>query len=67
MNEVLKDLRLKLKMSQTDFAKAVGTSQASVSLFETGKFYPKKNCAHRILELAKEHNIELHLEDLYFE
>ena len=42
-SERLKNLRLKLNLSQTKFAEKIGRKQKTISRWENGKSYPKSN------------------------
>ncbi|MGL6292643.1 helix-turn-helix transcriptional regulator [Eubacterium aggregans] len=46
----LKELRTKLRLSQTDFAKEIGATQNSLYLYETGKRIPSLEVAIKIAE-----------------
>ena len=51
----IREIRLiDLEMSQDDFAKAVGTSQARISLIEKGLKLPTMEVFCKIADLAKE-------------
>ena len=50
----IREIRLiDLEMSQTEFAKAVGTAQARISLIEKGLALPTMEVFCKIVELAK--------------
>ena len=55
----LVELRTKLGMSRTSFAKSVGSSQSSMKRFETGAGVPKEKLINRICE-------EYHVNPAYF-
>lgn len=64
--ETISEARKKMGMSQTDFAKLLGTSQNRISCWENGKQLPTKRSAdrvHKILksEMAKRAEAEKHL------
>lgn len=53
----LKDIRKELKLSQKDFAKALGEKQSTVGMWETGKSFPRAIKLYKISELTG-HSIE---------
>lgn len=57
--DIILKLRVGLNMSQQAMANFLGVSFASISRWERGLYEPTKLVKVRILELAKENNIEL--------
>ena len=57
--DIILKLRVTLNMSQQAMANFLGVSFASISRWERGLYEPTKLAKVRILELAKENNIEL--------
>lgn len=53
------NLRNKLVLSQTDFAKLLDVSFASVNRWEKGHFEPNYKTKRQIIDLCKENNVEL--------
>lgn len=57
--ELTKELRDKLTLTQEEFAKFLGVSFASVNRWENGKFEPSIKVKRKIVELCKENNINV--------
>jgi len=57
--EKIKEVRLKLFMSQEEFAKALGVSYASVNRWEQGKCKPTYKAQKAFIELCKKNNIKI--------
>lgn len=60
----IKELREALKMTQVDFAKALGTAQGNVSSWEAGKWKPSAALLNKMIKLAKNKNVKVSYEDL---
>ena len=56
---LVKELRLKLILSQQEFADLLNVSFASINRWETGKHEPTIKVKRKIVELCKENNIDL--------
>ena len=56
---LLKELRLKLILSQQEFADLLNVSFASINRWETGKHEPTIKIKRKIVQLCKENNIDL--------
>ncbi len=56
---LVKELRVKLILSQQEFADLLNVSFASINRWETGKHEPTIKVKRKIVELCKENNIEL--------
>ena len=53
IKEKIKNLRASLKLTQADFANAIGVSKASVGAYENGKAKPSEKVIDRICETFK--------------
>lgn len=59
-------LRYQLKMTQIEFAKAIGFNAATqISVYESGKIAPSIKTAMKIVEMAKKKGVEITLEQFY--
>jgi DNA-binding XRE family transcriptional regulator len=56
---LVKELRVKLILSQQEFANLLNVSFASINRWETGKHEPTIKVKRKIVELCKQHNIDL--------
>ncbi|MCB9498630.1 MAG: helix-turn-helix transcriptional regulator [Bacillales bacterium] len=56
---LVKELRVKLILSQQEFANLLNVSFASINRWETGKHEPTIKVKRKIVELCKENNVEL--------
>lgn len=56
---LVKELRLKLILSQQEFADLLNVSFASINRWETGKHEPTITIKRKIVELCKENNINV--------
>ena len=56
--EMIKDIRCKSLLSQTDFAKELGVSYSTVNRWETGKTLPTYKAMKSIEAFCKRQNIE---------
>lgn len=61
----LKDLRIKLGLSQSAFCKCVGLAQASISHWEKGLRRPMIEKVMLIIDFAKSKGIKVKQTDLY--
>ena len=57
--ELTKKLRSKLILTQAEFGALLGVSFTTVCRWETGKYEPTMKQKRRLVELCKEHNIEI--------
>lgn len=57
--KIVKDLRIKLLMTQEEFATHLGVSFASINRWETGKHEPTIKIKRKIVALCKENKIDL--------
>ena len=53
MKERLKAIRIKLGLSQADFARSLGVNQRTISVWERGEIIPES----RVLAICKEFNV----------
>ena len=60
--EVIKKLRKKLILTQTEFAELLGVSFQSINRWETGKHEPTIKVKRKIVELCKNNNIPIDME-----
>lgn len=58
-----KRIRMRMGDTQKEFAKAIGVSERSVVLWETGKRVPRASSLKRIIAYCKENGIK-YLEEL---
>lgn len=65
-NGIIKKIRQKYKMNQTEFAKLLGICQANLSGLENGKRMPTSEIGCKLLKIAKNKGMKMHLEDLFF-
>jgi DNA-binding XRE family transcriptional regulator len=56
---LVKELRVKLILSQQEFADLLNVSFASINRWETGKHEPTIKIKRKIVQLCKENNIDL--------
>ena len=56
---LVKELRVKLILSQQEFADLLNVSFASINRWETGKHEPTIKAKRKIVELCKTNNIDL--------
>ena len=54
----IKELRQKMILSQTEFAKIIGVSFESVNRYENGKSNPTIKVKRRLVSLMKEYDIK---------
>ncbi len=57
--KLIKKLREKLILTQTEFAKILGVSFTTVSRWEKGVHVPTMKVKRKIVELCKNNNIEM--------
>lgn len=58
-SEIIKNLRVKMLLTQTEFAAILGVTFESVNRWENGKNEPSFKIKRKILELAKKNNVEV--------
>ena len=56
---LVKELRNKLILSQTELGDLLGVSFASINRWETGKHEPTIKAKRKIVELCKQNNVKL--------
>lgn len=56
---LVKELREKLILSQTEFAELLGVSFASINRWESGRFEPTIKTKRKLINLCKQNNIYL--------
>lgn len=56
---LVKELRVKLILSQQEFADLLNVSFASINRWETGKHEPTIKAKRKIVELCKENGIDI--------
>jgi len=61
--KLIKKLREKLILTQTEFAKILGVSFTTVSRWEKGVHAPTMKVKRKIVELCKNNNIEMEEQD----
>lgn len=57
--EIIKKLRAKLLVTQTELAELLGCSFSSVNRWERGHYQPTIKVKRKILQLCKENKIEV--------
>lgn len=62
---VIKKIREKYKVPQSEFAKMLGTAQGAVAYWETEQRYPRPKMAIKIIALAKRKRMKVSMEDIY--
>lgn len=65
MKSTIREIRLKLGMSQNDLAVYLGKTAAAISNYENWIRRPDVETAYKILELASSNGISKKLEDIY--
>lgn len=55
----IKELRLKMMMSQIEFAQVLNVASETVNRYENGKSQPTFKVQRRLAELMKEYKIEV--------
>lgn len=61
---ILKDLRRRCLLSQSDFANAIGVSFSTVNRWENGRAVPNYKALKRIEEYCDRHNIHFELDEI---
>ena len=61
--QLVKELRVKLILTQQEFAELLGVSFASINRWESGRHEPTTKVKRKIVELCKKNHIKL--EDEY--
>ena len=56
--KIIKNLRLKLVLSQQEFAELLGVSFTSVNRWENGKHEPTIKIKRKILQLCKDNKVK---------
>lgn len=57
--EAIRKLRIKMILTQTEFAEFLHVSFGAVNRWETGKYKPTTKIKRKIVELCKANNIDL--------
>ena len=58
-SKIIKELRLKMLLTQTEFAHYLGVSFESVNRWENGKNEPTMKIKRKLAELINNYNIEV--------
>jgi DNA-binding XRE family transcriptional regulator len=61
----IKEIRKALKMSQKDFAKAIGIAKSSIGNYENNVRAPRPEIAFRIIKYAHSRGLVIKLDDIY--
>lgn len=61
--ESIKKLRLKMMLSQEEFAKEIGVSFATVNRRETGKFVPTFKVQRKLKPYFDKYNIDIEVDE----
>lgn len=62
--DILKDIRKRCLLSQSDFADAIGVSFSTVNRWENGRAIPNYKALKRIKEYCNQHNIDFELDKI---
>lgn len=65
MRNSIKEIRKKLKMSQSVFATAIGVGKSAISNYEYGYREPNRKTALKLIKLASSKGIRISLEEIY--
>lgn len=65
IGETIKEVRLKAGMTQVEFAKILGSSQAAISECENGTKTPSLKFSQKIVKFAKSKKMKLTLDDIF--
>lgn len=57
--ETIKKIRVKMMLSQVEFAKELGFTQQTISQWELGKKSIRLSNQRKIVEFCKNHNIDI--------
>jgi DNA-binding XRE family transcriptional regulator len=63
-NEVFKNIRLDLNLSQIDLSNLLSIKQSTLSNYETGKRKPSLRICYKLIKLAKLKGININIEKL---
>lgn len=63
-SETLKNIRLKLCVNKSEFAEMIGVNRSSISYYESGRSQPSFSTVRKIMKVAKEHGVDVKLEDI---
>ena len=58
-------LRRRMGVSRYRLSKLLGLSHQAVAMWEAGRTRPAIESAHRLIDLAAQHQIQLSLDDIY--
>jgi DNA-binding XRE family transcriptional regulator len=58
-SKAIKDLRNKMLLTQTEFAKTIGTSFGSVNRWENGKYIPTMKMKRKLDYLFKKYHVKI--------
>lgn len=56
--QLVKELRIKLILTQKEFAELLGVSFASINRWESGRHEPTTKVKRRVVELCKQYHIK---------
>jgi putative transcriptional regulator len=62
--DILKDIRKRCLLSQSDFADAIGVSFSTVNRWENGRAIPNYKALKRIKEYCNQNNIDFELDKI---
>lgn len=62
--DIIKDVRKRCLLSQSDFADAIGVSFSTVNRWENGRAIPNYKALTRIKEYCNQNGIEFELEEI---
>ncbi len=61
---ILKDVRKRCLLSQSDFADAIGVSFSTVNRWESGRAIPSYKTLKRIKDYCDQHDIDFELDEI---
>jgi transcriptional regulator with XRE-family HTH domain len=67
MTLLIKLIRQRHLLTQTQFAELMGVSRTTIAAYEAGLVSPRNTIIKKLLELAKDKGIDCHAEDFFKE
>lgn len=64
-SDTIRKLRINLMLEQEEFAEKIGVTKSAISKYEAGVIKPRLPKIRAMIQLAKENNLQIKLEDFF--
>jgi DNA-binding XRE family transcriptional regulator len=65
MSSLVKNIRQKLLMTQSEFAQKLSMSKQMISNYENGLYKPSMTVIKKLIKIAKDNDIDINVDDFF--